>query len=431
AYDLDSPHFSLRAAGTLLPTSLDPLLGDWWRQIFTSIETPNPADARVMVWGDPRAARSIRSSVAVLGRDASYRGVPIPELRLGIRSNARWTYLHELEGRFPEGGVSGELAWRIHNPPERRRPMFLRLDSEVDFRRVVRLSGIDGLSACRFEYPPHLTVSGWLWRPSKARREEDKPWPELRLTVEAPRGTFEVSAFSFAHTSCKVRAKGPLLFVENLSARISEGVITGDLSLERQPASGGLRPRRLDLQLLDADLPGVLGQLDAFFPQWDLDADHLFATEKSGRLDTGFHLEFPPFGPSRGNGWLHAREAAIGSIHLFGGFSALLQELGLGFSSLDLKTAAVEWQWEEPHLSFDHFVVSGPVLHLRMEGGADLATRTLHITGTALLFEGLVQRFLAPVSTRLAFTVTGSLADPAWNLQLEPLRWLRDRIFPQ
>ncbi|NBD37627.1 MAG: hypothetical protein GVY10_03560 [Verrucomicrobia bacterium] len=431
AYDLDNPHFSLRANGRLFPASLDPVLGDWWRQIFTSIETPNPADARVMVWGDPRAARSIRSSVAVVGRNASYRGVQVPELRLGIRSNARWTYLHEMEGRFPEGGVSGELAWRIHNPHDRRRPMFLRLDSDVPFPRVVRLSGIDGLSACRFEHPPRLTVSGWLWRPSKAAGEDVEPWPELRLTVKAPKGTFEVSAFSFTHTGYEVRAKGPLLLVENLSARISEGVLTGDLSFERQPASGGLRPRHLDLQLLDADLPGVLGQLDAFFPHWDLDADHLFATDQGGRLDAGFRLEFPTFGPSTGDGWLHVREAAIGSIHLFGGFSALLQQLGLGFSSLDLKTAAVDWRWEEPLLAFDHFVVSGPVLHLRMDGGADLDTRTLNINGTALLFEGLVQRFLAPVSTRLAFTVTGSLADPAWNLQLEPLRWLRDRIFSQ
>jgi len=428
-HNLRDSRFVLKAKGRLLPASLDPILGKWWQDIFTSIRPTRPADARVMVWGNARKSRSIRSSVDVKAEEARYNNVPVPDLQLEIRSNENWTFLHYLEATFSDGKITGALAWRIHNPSDRLRPMRIRLRSNVAFPRAIRLSGISALSVCRFTQPPLLEMEGWLWHPSKNGQRKEKPGPKLRLRVDAPRGSFQIADLSFSHTTFKARVEGSRILFENLSARFSEGVLTGDLAFTRKADSGTLRPRRLDLQLLDADLGDTLDQLDNLFPDWNLAADSLLKEGSGGRLDTGFRLELPDSDVGSGQGWLHIREARLGSVHLFGGFSALLQDLGLGFSSLDLGTASVDWRWQDPFLHFDHFVISGPVLHLRIDGDADLASRTLALSGSALLFEGLVQRLLAPVSNRIAFEVTGPLRDPRWSLQLEPLQWLRSRIF--
>lgn len=215
--------------------------------------------------------------------------------------------------------------------------------------------------------------------------------------------------------------RGPLVDLDNISGGFAEGVFTGSLRIRdwHRPDD---QKRQLRVQLFDADYVKALTELTIFMPDPGAAREALIREHTHGRVDADLDLDIRSQPrESRGSGQITLRDASISRIHLFGGLSRTLDELGLGFSSLNLNAASIDWQLEGHLLKIPECIITGPVVSLDARGLVNLESRLIRMDADLLLLQGLLSRVLSPVSNNFQFTVTGPLKNPSWNLRLNPL----------
>ena len=423
-----STRFSLNARGATFPSSLDVLLGHWWTAIFTNIHAPHPLPADVTVWGHWRELTSLQSVTWVNGEGAFYRGLEVPHLDLRVRSNWNWAYLERLEARFTEGRIGGTLAMRIGLEEETRfRALVLDFESDASWEAVRQASGLEELSVLQFEANPQVTARGILWLDS-GKGFTAKPRGDLFFHLTQQGGLSRVEGLELRGLAVDGYMGEKTLRLEDLSGQFAEGVFAGDIFIEDwQDAEK--RVRRFDLELFDADYGKAVSQLTTILEDPEAVRESLGKENGQGRLNasvnlrTGKSLDSPE---GKGSVWL--REAEIGQIHLLGGLSRFLQSQGLGFSSLNLDSAAVDWTLSENRLEIEKALITGPVISLSVEGEVGLQEKRLDMVADVTLFSGLVSKVLSPVSENLRFDLEGTLASPQWQVRLTPFRWFQNRF---
>ena len=132
---------------------------------------------------------------------------------------------------------------------------------------------------------------------------------------------------------------------------------------------------------------------------------------------------------STGGGRVTLRQADIGQIHLLGGLSRSLTAVGMGFSSLDLDSASLEWRIQDGVFDISQCLITGPVLNLAVDGYIDLRAQQIALQANVMLFRGLASQVFAPVGDSFQFDLTGNLENPAWQVRMNPLRWFQNRLF--
>ncbi|MFO7726185.1 MAG: AsmA-like C-terminal region-containing protein, partial [Oceanipulchritudo sp.] len=424
-----SSRFSLNAFGSIFPGSLDALLGQWWERIFLPVHTPDPLQGDVSVWGQWPDRDSLQSVTAVSGSGASYRGMAIPDLRLKIRSNREWAYLDELNARFLDGRVSGRLGWRLGLGKGQLRPMIIDFKSDGPWKAVVAASGVEALSRLEFSGQPRVRARGTLWRsPRETPSGESLLFPDLTFEIsdredECHLKSLVLSDFRFAGTLL-----GSDLKLDSLSGDFAGGVFTGRMALRdwNRPA---MREQQLTLQLFDADYQTALRQLAGLLREPDRLEDALLHGDTRGRLDAAVDMSFgSDLDEAEGSGQITLRRANISRIHLFGGLSRLLDDIGLGFSTVNLNAASIQWRLADNRLGIKEGLVTGPVVSLRAEGEINLKSRLLNLDADLMLLQGLISKVLTPVSDTIELKVTGPIEEPVWRMNLTPLRWFQNRL---
>lgn len=423
-----SSRFALNARGAIFPQSLDALLGLWWQRIFTRIHADSPLSGDVAVWGQWRDETSLRSVTAVEGSGARYRGIAVPNLGVRVRSNGDWAYLDALEARFGEQRVTGEIAWQQGLGDNVRRPVRIRFRSNAAWEIVQQASGVDGLQALDVEGAPDVFVEGTLWRPARDATAEDKMIPDLRLGLQNPNAAFGVSGLDLNSMQFEGTLVGNALSLKAVSGRLAEGVFTGRVDI-RNWANPDLQERHLRLQIFDADYTETLRQVSGLLDNPGEVRESLLKDEEGGKLDADIDLLIrPELTQSEGSGRITLRNGKVGEIHMFGGLSRALSTMGLGFSTLDLKTASLEWALKDGTLAIPQCLVTGPVLNIQLNGDMEVENKQLSMRAEATFFRGLVSKVLTPVSDNFQFDVTGTLANPNWQIRLNPFRWFQNRL---
>lgn len=422
--------FTLIARGASRPQSLNALLGDWWVDIFQQIHAEEALPADVAVWGNWRDPSSLRSVTTVRGEGARYREVAIPRITVRVRSRHEWTWLEELRGRFAEGEVRGSIAWQLNLPDPVRRPMLLDFRSNIPWEQVVELSGIEELGEMRIGGRPEVAASGVLWRPP--RENPDLPVvPELQIELNADEEPFSVSGLNLRDVRFAGTVSEKRLNLPSVSGEFAEGVFTGSLQIADW-TNRRAQSRYLRMQLFDASFSEAALSLTALLEDPEGLRQGIFREKASGRVDASVDLTLrPDLEQCEGTGRVILRRAEMGRIHLFGGLSRILSGMGLGFSSLELDSASLEWDLSTGILQIPDCQVTGPLVRLDLSGAVNLASRNLDLQADVVLFRGIVGQVLAPVSDNFQFDIRGSLESPSWQVRLTPFRWLQERFIPQ
>ncbi|NDV62549.1 AsmA-like C-terminal region-containing protein [Puniceicoccales bacterium CK1056] len=427
--DFPSSRFSLNAYGSSFPKALDSILGDWWSPIFTHIELDKPPKADVTVWGRWRERGSVNSMTSVLGHNVSYRGVPVEEMEVRVRSNADWAYLEHLKGRIGETFIRGSLAWPTRlAQKEGRIPMLMDLKSDAPWPIVQVASGVPALKEMKLEGNPEIHVAGTIWREKgEDGNNLEEMIPDLRIELSHRNAMSEIAGWSLSGLAIAGRVTGEAIILERMSGTLADGIFTGTLDIRhwQEPA---IRETHIDFELIDADYGAVLAQA---VPDESSSIYRMALASETGggKIDTSMDLSMGP-NPltNRGSGQITLSGADIGQIHLFGGLSRFFSGIGLGFSTLDLKSGSIEWRLSDGVLSIPRCFLTGPVLKLSLTGDVDVIDKQLKLQADAQFFSGFVSKMLTPVSDNFQFDITGPLENPIWKLRLNPLRWFQKRL---
>lgn len=423
----DSRAFSLSTAGHLYPHSLDRFLGDWWKAIFQNIRVAEPVEAEVAITGLLGVPASLRSVVHAASRSASYRDVPIPDLRLRVRGNKDWAFMESLRASFGDSFISGQLAWQQGLGDAVRRPMLLNFQSNAPWPVVLKASGIRGLEALDFSAPPLLSINGWIFRPPRANRSLG-PVSALDVDLRMPDGDMRFRGLEFRQILCTASVRGPVIEVQPLSGSFAGGIFTGSL-LMRPFANPDAQTSDLRLQLIDADFTDSMEQLSRLLKDPRAFMANFSKSGSGGRLNGNFtlHLAHDPADWTSA-GQLSIKGARLGQIHLLGGLSKILNAIGLGFTSLDIHSGNLEWSLADNTLHIPKSLFTGTLLGLRLEGSVFLPANDLDMRADLNLFQGIVSKVLTPVSDNIQLDLRGTLNEPRWSVRLSPLRWFTNRL---
>ncbi len=427
-HQFPTSRFSLNAAGTIFPSSLDTILGDWWTDIFTHIEASRPLPADVTVWGSWKDVDGIQSLTEVHGSGASYRGVVIPQLELRVRSNQQWTFLEHLNARFPEGQMSGTIAIRSGLlPGEPYRAHVIDLESDAPWEAVIKASGLERLREMKFtDNPPHVTVKGLLWRDSGQGMKSGEQ-ASLELSLVQHSGNYVLQGLEIEGLTIDGRVEGSRLDLDKVSGRFADGVFTGSIGIDNWQ-SAEAQSRDIDLYLFDAEFDTAKLQLAHFAGINDF---KLASPEEGqgGRLTADITLwTSPDKDKNRGRGRVAVRNSKLGTVHLFGGLSRVLVGMGLGFTTLELDTLNLDWNVNGNQLQVENGLITGPTLKLTLQGQMDLESKALQMHSDVTLFKGVFSKLFSPVSETLQFDLGGTLNAPTWGIRFNPFRWAINRI---
>jgi hypothetical protein len=423
-----SSRFSLVAAGSTFPSSLDYLLGSWWVDIFTEIQAAQPLNGDVTVWGLWRDHSTLQSMTHAWGSGASYRGVEVPDLDVRVRSNAAWALVERLEGTFGEGRILGRVGIATDGLEKARlRAIQVELESDAPWEAVAAASGLDELNILTFEDNPHVEARGWIWQAIGEAAEADT-LAALDLELLQHSGVCRLKGMEFAGLVLQGKVAGKSLEFEHLNGQFAEGVFAGNMRIGNWQ-DDTLREQEYEFHLFDADFSLAVEQLTSLMKNPDSVRGTLERESTGGRLDTLVKLKkgpLPAGASGRGSVWL--RDARVGQIHLFGGLSRFLSSRGMGFSSLDLKTATLDWSIADEILLIENGLITGPALTLSLGGKVDLNREVLAMQAQVSFFEGLLSKILSPVSETLEFDLSGRLEEPDWEVRISPLRWFQRRM---
>jgi hypothetical protein len=421
-----SSRFSLNAAGSIFPTSLDIILGRWWTRIFRNIGATEPLPADVTVWGRWRELKSLQSLTYVNGRNGSYRNVPIPALELRVRSNHRWAVLEHLRASFPSGDLTGQIAIRSGIEPDApHRAMLLDLRSDVPWPALCKASGIDELCEMEFSANPHVNVRGVLWQDS-GKGFKAIPQADLLLSLTQHEGTSRVQGLDLTGLTLTGRLSGKNLDLTGLSGGFADGVFAGDITIENWQDKENRR-QHYDLKLFDAHFGSARTQLSEGFGYQSDAIDPLPPEVYEGRVDAKLSLSTGQSLPeAKGSGAISLRQAKLGEIHLFGGLSRFLSSMGLAFSSLQLDALSFEWMLSDGLMRINNGLVTGPALRLQLAGTVDLQVKQMAMQADVTLVKGMIGLVLAPVSENLQFDIRGSMEKPTWKVRFSPFNWLQE-----
>ncbi len=423
-----SSRFSLNAAGLIFPSSLDAILGSWWTNIFTNINTAHPLPGDVTVWGHWRDLSSLRSVTEVHGSGASYNGVAIPELELRVRSNADWAYLDVLRAHFPDGKIEGKIAIRSGlTDAERYRAYQLDLASTAPWSAVLGATGLEALKILDFrDGNPQLRVSGTMWRDSGKGYDADHT-AALRLSLQQREGQCRLRTLELSGLSAIGSVRGNMVELNGLSGRFAGGIFTGHLQIENWQSREKMR-KQIDIDLINARYGTALDQLTRFVKMSSASA----AGETDsipGFLDAELSLAFGEELESySGAGNLWIREGELGTVHMFGELSRLLGNLGVGFTSVEMNTLSLDWNLTGPALKISAGRVTGPALNLTLDGWVDLETQGLQMKSDLTLFSGVFSKVLTPVSDTVKLSLGGTIEDPDWSIRFNPFGWAINRL---
>lgn len=425
-FHFPSQSYAFHGSGNLLPRSLNPFLGDWWSGLFTQIKPTVPPQANVSLWGQNGDGLPPTASLFIQVDHARLHEVEIPRLSLSMETSPQWAWVRRLNAQFPKGSVTGELAWHLDNPPDTKRPLQVDLQGQLPFAKGLHLCGLQPPPSLRVIGTPAFHAKGTLWRRARNEPEKTPLQPDLTIAVQ-PSGS-EILYRGLRLTKARLTAsvKQSRLSLSPITASIAGGILSGSLQIQL-PAPQINKPglRALDLQVFDASYPVLTDQLASLVDDPQPIRRAFLTRSARGRMDLQASLSGPR-GPSSGHGSLTIRDGSVATIHLFGGLSASLDQLGLGFSSMGLTNASLQWQWQDPTLFLETLSVRGPVLHLDLAGQLNLHRQSIDLAGRARLFDGLMRNLLAPVSKSVGLRVSGPLNDPSWSLSINPLRWLVD-----
>ncbi|TAG31111.1 MAG: hypothetical protein EAZ36_03365 [Verrucomicrobia bacterium] len=453
----DTLAFRFLLGGSFRPLGISGWFSGWWSGLwanFTFGDAPPQGSADIQgVWRKPMLTRVF---VGAASGPMRLRELPLDSVATRLQVNPGGSLdvlgFRALQGeRLAVGTFTRELGF----PPPTRKDGWQRIRfdvrSNLPLEAVPLLFPAEGPAiSAPFELsaPPQIHLAGEVHGP-------DSPTPrfqryDLHLEVRAP---LRYYGFPLERLDTFFAREGDEIRLSNLRAGIAGGSVSGSAVL-----SGPIAERWLafDLALGDAQLDGVLAAWREFQTARAKTGTEAFAATMSqsagaaaavaGAREVGpvkplggkVHASARATGPMAqplgfsGQGVARIEAADLARIRLLGGFSGLLSELGLGFSTVALSDAEASFAIKQNELHFDSLTLRGPSARMaatgiyRMQNGElEFAAKMRPFEENTGILSSTADFIFSPLTSVLSVELAGTLEKPSWTFTYGPTRLFR------
>lgn len=427
--------FRLRLSGDLNPIDLNPMLPDWWDQLFADMTFGrNGVSGDVAVRGHWAGLGPVRAFGHVHGGGFAFRGIEVNAADLKFRVQPGRVDLFDLEAAAQDGASgNGTFTWVYDG--RRKIPAGIHIDfrgtlfpHELEQLFEVDLGGVHDLAALSVR--PEVHLAG-VANPADEGRVETHA---IGFTVrtDAP---FRFGGFAFESADLVGTSTPDRVDIEPLRGRAFGGSLDGRLSLRLGSQSPSLELSATAQGMRFGETVGALRALGEGSANSAPPSDEPSPLEGAeGELD----LEFTGNGvlgelaSFSGEGTIGIRKADLGTVYLFGDLSRVLSKTWVDFTSMEFQDGESAFTLADGVLNFPRIVVGGVNGGLRASGDLALADGGLDFRVNVFLGENpsgpissVLNPLLKPLGYALELRLRGDLDDPQWRLSIDPRNMLR------
>ncbi len=433
--DFENSDYRLLLAGSGFPIPLNPIMPDWWDNIWKNItfgETPLNADLE--------ARAGLRTSKLKFyfggydGKDVTFQNADFEAIDLKSWALPGFVEIYDLQAHRPEGSARGSVKWVFLGQSAVAQMLDLR--SQLDIAPLSTLLGPDVAGVVAdfdLTKPPDLHLVGNLYYPSA-------PWPirrniHLQASSQAP---LSYLGYPLDYLKFKAELTDDRFDMDSIGFGFTGGDGGGQLTWQK------LEPQnQLDVVLFlkGADQRKAfetLGWISSANSQIVNDGENLPVEPiGSGLLDvdlsaTGVPGDLLSF---KGLGKLQVTKADLGKVHLFGGLSRALYGTWVDFTTLNLDSGEGSFILDETLIEFPEVNVSGPGSLIRASGGIVMPEGGLDFRVRVHFFESggksplsILGPILKPFENALELRLWGTLKEPRWRFQIDPRNVFRSPV---
>ncbi len=425
--DLVTDQIRTLLKGHLYPTQFNSLLPDWWAKTwkdFVFFGQPLRGDIEFQTnWEE---GHLLFHYGAIAGKNLSYRGMDISEIRLNSWAIPGFFELFQIESKRPEGKAEGSMWWTFKEPT--KMAGFLDITTQFHLANLSVLVGDSSASFVddfEFSNPPLLEITGLLYNrdatPSNQRA--------LRIKAESKR-PFNYRMLSFDHLGLDGRLGSETFSSDSLSFGLAGGNGNGSLEWNR---SGSASDVSLDLSLRGADSERLL-EMIGLQESLSSTPTHGESTRSKPESSGGIvNLDLKAIGNPkdfldfRGSGWLQMSQESLGKIHLFGGFSRLFYGSWIGFTTLRLERGEGYFLLDQNKISFPDLRFYGPNALVQARGDLlfphheiDFKVQVKYMERVINPIATALSPLFKPLIDSLEVELSGLLANPQWRFSVHP-----------
>ena len=421
--------------GDVFPTDLNPMFHDWWSRLWTRFEFgQQPVSGDIDIWGahNNRLKRFTYGRIAF--QNVSYKGLPIERGKIRLSTISKYTHLADLEVYHPQGVARGDVKMIFERKGSEQVSERLNVFTDIPFHEIAKVIGDDMdvyVENTNPEAKPDIWVKGCLIHddfPDFAYLEN----LNIKIHAETPVEFFGVTLDA---VDAEILKRDKHITVSPVSFAFAKGQGTGEFHVD------GKEPDRLlsfqvDIEGFDYHVAGTkLKSMSQSQPETAPKiANNAKADKpKKEREPSVANLTLEgscPLGTwngLKGTGKFELDDPLIHRVHVFGGFSKLMDNAELNLGSFSLKHATSPLRLEGKKIYFDDLELTGPSTRVKAKGVVNLDDKTLDfrlktyplgevkfpiVAGVAFL--------LRPITSLFEVRATGPIDDPEWNMVLNP-----------
>ncbi len=454
--------------GNTFPHLLNGILGPWWPEVWKDFRL-NPkslpyVDIEVCGQWEGRPDEFIFCGATGKNVDVGGQKIDLAELRIVELPDL----LAFFDMRAEQNGLSagGTLQWHYkYLPKYTRHSLRFQFDGTLPKDTAAALAGQglpEILSPVVLEKPATVGVTGYL----NFAAAEEPGRDRVSVNIHAP-GNLTAWGVPFSDFNGTVAYDSDLLAVTVDNTGFAGGKIATVLDAETlageknktkkfqhraKPSRAwiDLRPKNsvltLDLDILNANPKAFFQALESVGLA---SGAKKTSTEKTGEtarpapaankspapendnpaLDVQFAgtMILPEISALRGDGMIALRDPDIPQLHIFGGFSRLLDKLGVGVSSFKLDQAEGKFLVRKGKIYFPHLVISGKDSEINASGNYTISDGALEARavftveiGEKIPVLGNILSGINRIPRLMPANVTGTLEHPKWTLDPTP-----------
>ncbi len=431
--DLKQGDYQLLLAGEGDPVPLNPIMPDWWDNVWKNIEF-----SEYLLRSDLEAKGNWKTNRLNFfyggfnGENVTFHSTIFETYDLKCWSRPGFIEIFDLHATRPEGKVEGSVNWVFLERKAVAR--ILDLETSIHLGPLSALLGPEVAAVVgdfHLSTPARLHLKGNLYFPTS-------PWQihrKLRLQAvsEEP---FKYRQYPLDYLQFEAHFEDDLFDMDQIrfgfaggdgTGHLTWGALETDLQLDMKLSLRGAdHLKAFDLFGLNTTNKGDVGNRDE-----PIDGSPIVGKGigKSGLLDVDFsavgvHGDILSF---TGLGSLKITQAELGTVHFFGGLSRALYGTWVDFTTLKLDSADCQFFLNENLIQFPEVNFSGPGSLISANGNIVMPDHNLDFKVRVNFFESEEKSLLSvlgpllnPLESALELHLRGTLDNPRWRFQIDP-----------
>jgi len=414
---------------------------DWWTRLWSDIQFQDVApDAAIDMsgqYGGGAKKQKIYGSATL--NQVVYRGEEVERAFARIWQTPKTLDLFEFSLQTKEGGANVGLHWE-YLPNRERNFLSFEARTSMPLEQVARFAAPEVLEYAEMfptQTTPTLDMVGLIY----GETTPNAGAVYFKTSAFFP-GAFEFEDIRFANGSFECLLTPDRLDVNNGRFSLGEGRATLAAHLPR--AGPELEVQSARIGIADAKLWGLYEAIpflrESRAKQEQIEARELqtakgpapnkpFKEQYAGDVTVWMDARGKPsdLGTFVGNGALSIKNANLGELHLLGGLSKLLANMGIPLGTLKFSNAQSDFTLARSNLFFPDVEITGQTGLINANGNFNIEKETLDFMVTLRPFGNVRAPVLAqiatvfsPVSDLLEVELTGTLHDPEYQVTIQP-----------